>query len=74
MIRIFITAILYLITMLTQAQEKPGSINGNEVFASVNKTEENCSSSCVMQNFDLYRFNETKFEVKEKDLTFEIRF
>ncbi len=74
MIRIFITAILYLITMFTQAQEKPGSIHEKGVFSLVNKTEENCGSSCEMQNFDLNRFNKTKFEVMEKDLTFEIRF
>ncbi len=74
MIRIFITAILYLITMFTQAQEKPGGINEKGVFSSVNKTEENCGASCEMQNSDLYRFNDTKFEVKEKDLTFEMRF
>ena len=64
MIRIFITAILYLITMFTQAQEKPGNINGKGVFSSVDKMEENCDASFKMQNFDLYRFNETKFEVK----------
>ncbi len=74
MIRIFITAILYLITMFTQAQERPGSINEKVAFSLVHKTEENCGASCEMQNIDLYRFNETKFEVKEKDLTFEIRF
>ena len=53
MIRIFITAILYLITMFTQAQEKPGSINGKGVFSSVDKIEENCNASFKMQNFDL---------------------
>lgn len=71
MIRIFISTILYFITMLTQAQENEGRIDDNHIFSSVNFTEENCNSICRTHNIGSYRFTDAKFEVKNKDLTFD---
>ncbi len=74
MIRIFITAVLYLITMFTQAQENKMSTKNGANISSINSLEENFGRSCDMQGFGAYRFQDSKFEVRDKDLTFEIRF
>ncbi len=73
MIRIFISTILYFITMLTQAHEIEDRIDDNEIFSSVKFTEENFDAICRTHNIDSYRFTDAKFEVKNKDLTFDIK-
>jgi len=74
MIRIFITAVLYFIAMFTQAQENPVKENMGSEFSSRDKSYENCVSPCNSQNLKVYEFKDAKFEVRNKDLTFESRF
>jgi len=74
MIRIFITAVLYFIAMFTQAQENPVNENLGTEFSSGEKSYKNCVLPCNFQNSKVYTFKDAKFEVRNKDLTFEIRF
>ena len=73
MIRVFITTLLYIITMFTQAQEKP-SINGDsDVCSAINQVDESYKSDTKKERVDFCRFEEAKFEVNDKDLTFDRR-
>ena len=97
MIRIFITAILYVISLFTQAQgnsnqelavtfdhvtEGVYSIpcfydendNGKIDFNVNGMPLEDYGVSNKVMNFGPPRFSDAKFEVSDKDLTFEIRF
>ena len=73
MIRILISAILYLITMFTQAQETKTDIQdwkitkGGAFVEHVEQKDYRVPSKVNM-------FHKSKFEVKDKDVTFEIRF
>ncbi|MGI9532864.1 hypothetical protein [Lutimonas sp.] len=73
MIRIFITAILYLITMFTQAQEKPLLDKEEATFHKVLEANKKGGTISVMQDEDYCRFQQSKFEVKDKELTFDRR-
>jgi len=73
MIRIFITAIIYFITMFTQAQEKPSINNDSVVCSTINQVDESCKSETINERVDFCRFDEAKFEVNDKDLTFDRR-
>ena len=73
MIRIFITAILYLITMFTQAQERPSIKSDSVVGSTINQVDESCKSDAKMERVDFCRFDDAKFEVNDKDLTFDRR-
>ncbi len=73
MIRIFISAILYLISMFTQAQEM--KIDSDQV---VRQMELDQAEKVVIeinknQELDSCRFQQSKFEVNKKDLTFDRR-
>lgn len=77
MIRIFITALLYLISFFTQAQTNSNiknhefEIEKEQVIAeSPDKTDSLRDFS--PRHFDSQRNQATKFEVIDKDLTFEI--
>jgi len=94
MLRIFITAILYLISFFTQGQEtshieqnegeaqkfsievKVAQINedkGKVHFALNGMPLEDYGSSNNVMAFGPPSFEESKFEVMDKDLTFEIK-
>ena len=73
MIRIFISTILYFITMLTQAQGNEDRIDDKENISSINSREENYDANGKTQNNACFRFTDAKFEVKNKDLTFDIK-
>ena len=97
MIRIFITAILYLISLITQAQGNSNqelaftfehvtkgayaitcfydeNDNGKMDFNGNGMPLEDYGSSNNVMNLGPPRFSDAKFEVSDKDLTFEIRF
>jgi len=63
MLRVFITAILYLISFFTQGQEN--SLDGMPL--------KDYGSSNNIMTFGPPSFEDSKFEVRDKDLTFEIK-
>lgn len=78
MIRIFIAAILYLISFFTQAQTYSNHQNSNVEIQVKNDSLEvlNVASSTTTfptMDIDTQRNQEAKFEVIDKDLTFEIK-
>lgn len=78
MIRIFITAILYLISFFTQAQTYSNHQDSNVEIQVKNDSLEvlNVASSTTTfptMDIDTQRNQEAKFEVIDKDLTFEIK-
>lgn len=78
MIRIFITAILYLISFFTQAQTCSNHQDSNVEIQIKNDSLEvlNVASSTTTfptMDIDTQRNQEAKFEVIDKDLTFEIK-
>lgn len=76
MIRIFIMAVLYLISLLTQAQEN--SDQENQLITGPSFTSEVKTRRMISGKDAAYlgsqRFGHTKFEVSNKDITFEIIF
>ncbi len=76
MIRIFIMAVLYLISLLTQAQES--SDQENQLITGPSFTTEvetrlmiSCKDAAYLGS---HRFGPAKFEVSDKDITFEMIF
>lgn len=74
MIRIFITAVLYFIGMFTQAQDNPNKDIMGTGFSTEAGSIENYVSPCNLQNAKAFEFEAAKFEVINKDLTFDSRF
>ncbi|MDN3643662.1 hypothetical protein QWY87_13175 [Lutimonas halocynthiae] len=74
MIRIFITAILYFIGMFTQAQDNPNKDILGKSFSTEVGSFENYVPPCNLQNAIAFEFEAAKFEVINKDLTFDSRF
>ena len=74
MIRIFITAVLYFIGMFTQVQDNPSKDISGAGFLKEASLCENYVSPCNLQNAKAFEFDTAKFEVINKDLTFESRF
>ena len=71
MIRIFITAVLYFISLFTQAQNNPNNEKLVNEYLSVEMPCGHCISTESIENSKSYEFKEAKFEVKNKDLTFD---
>lgn len=74
MIRVFITTLLYIITMLTQPQKKTTVAINRSDFHVVDRPYEDYMSYSAVEDFKAYEFNNQKFEERNKDLTFEIGF
>lgn len=77
MIRIFIAALLYLISFFTQAQTDPNDKNcklkieeEQEIVGSA--LEKDSTRDFYQVHFDSLRNQDAKFEVMDKDLTFEM--
>jgi uncharacterized protein (DUF2141 family) len=71
MLRVFITVILYLISFFTQGQEN--SRFEQKDFSLSSMSLEDYGSSNNTMTFGPPSFEESKFEVMDKDLTFEIK-
>jgi uncharacterized protein (DUF2141 family) len=71
MLRVFITVILYLISFFTQGQEN--SRFEQKDFSLSSMALEDYGSSNKAMTFGPPSFEESKFEVMDKDLTFEIK-
>lgn len=74
MIRVFITAILYLITMFTQAQEKQPVSEIEAINLELHQMDEEAETTCEKQGARYARFQHSEFEVNDKDLTFDRRY
>lgn len=74
MIRIFIAAVLYFIGMFTQAQDNPNKDIIGTSFSTEAGPIEYDVSPYNFHNAKAYEFEAAKFEVINKDLTFESRF
>jgi len=77
MIRIFIAALLYLISFFTQAQTDPNDKKGKLKIEVEQVIVESAYKKDVVSDFSPGHFEglsnqEAKFEVMDKDLTFEI--
>jgi len=73
MLRILVSAILYFITMFTEAQEKQTAIQDWNYAKGGAFVEHVASQDCRIP-LDVNMFHKPKFEVNNKDVTFEIRF
>lgn len=74
MIRIFITTLIYIITMFTQVQVNTTVAKNRGDFVVVDRPYEDYMSYSVVEDFRAYEFNNQKFEERNKDLTFETGF
>lgn len=77
MIRILITAILYLISFFTQAQTDSNNKYDTEItekrVAADNYIKDSSCNTIPLKNLDSTRNKGSKFEVTDKHLTFEIK-